>query len=136
MALDFSTYPPKGHQERIAAYLRFEKLFLGQHKELYLTSPGRYQMVRYIVANFAGLISWLSARPGRSRWAHTTQLWGQWTRPRRPGSPHPYHRLTAERGPTPWRAILGQALRERIYTTVRAVAAPWEPSELPGQRGC
>ncbi len=72
MALDFSTYPPKGHQERIAAYLRFEKLFLGQHKELYLTSPGRYQMVRYIVANFAGLISWLSARPGRSRWAHRT----------------------------------------------------------------
>jgi len=44
MALDFSTYPPKGHQERIAAYLRFEKLFLGQHKDLYLASPGRYQM--------------------------------------------------------------------------------------------
>lgn len=61
MALDFSTYPPKGHQERIAAYLRFEKLFLGQHKDLYLASPGRYQMVRYIVANFAGLISRLAA---------------------------------------------------------------------------
>ena len=44
MALDFSTYPPKGHQERIAAYLRFEKLFLGQHKDLYLTSPGRCQI--------------------------------------------------------------------------------------------
>jgi hypothetical protein len=61
VALDFSTYPPKGHQERIAAYQRFEKLFLGQHKDLYLTSPGRYQMVRYIVANFAGLISRLAA---------------------------------------------------------------------------
>ena len=61
MALDFSTYPPKGHQERIAGYLRFEKLFLGQHKELYQATPGRYQMVRYIVANFAGLISRLAA---------------------------------------------------------------------------
>jgi len=61
VALDFSTYPPKGHQERIAAYQRFEKLFLGRHKELYQATPGRYQMVRYIVPNFAGLISRLAA---------------------------------------------------------------------------
>ena len=64
MALDFSTYPPKGHQERIAAYQRYEKLFLGQHKDLYQAMPGRYQMVRYIVANFAGLISRLVPRRG------------------------------------------------------------------------
>ncbi len=61
MPLDFSTYPPKGHQERIAAYERFEKLFLGQHRELFNVVPARYQMLRYIVANFAGLISRLSA---------------------------------------------------------------------------
>ncbi len=77
MALDFGTYSPKGLQERIAAHQRFEKLFLGQHNDLYLASLGRYRMVRYIVANFAGLISWLSARPGRSRWAHRTQLSAQ-----------------------------------------------------------
>ena len=61
MALDFSTYPPRGHQDRIAAYERFEKLFLGRHKELWNLQPGKYQLRRYIVANFAGLISRLSA---------------------------------------------------------------------------
>jgi hypothetical protein len=52
VALDFSRYPPKGHQERIAAYLRFEKLFLGHHKELYVATPGRYQMLRYVASRF------------------------------------------------------------------------------------
>ena len=61
MALDFSTYPPRGHQDRITAYERFEKLFLGRHKELWNLQPGKYQLRRYIVANFAGLISRLSA---------------------------------------------------------------------------
>jgi len=61
MALDFTTYPPRGHQERITAYARHEKLFLGQHKELFAIKPGAYQMLRYIVANLAGLISKLSA---------------------------------------------------------------------------
>jgi len=61
MALDFSTYPPKGHQERVAAYQRYERLFLGQHKLVFAVLPQPYQMKRYIVANFAGLISRLSA---------------------------------------------------------------------------
>ncbi len=61
MALDFSTYPPRGHQDRITAYERFEKLFLGRHRELWNLQPGKYQLRRYIVANFAGLISRLSA---------------------------------------------------------------------------
>ena len=61
MALDLSTYPPKGHQERITAYQRYERLFLGQHKLVFAVVPQPYQMKRYIVANFAGLISRLSA---------------------------------------------------------------------------
>jgi hypothetical protein len=61
VALDLSTYPPKGHQERIAAYQRYERLFLGQHKLVFAVVPQPYQMKRYIVANFAGLISRLSA---------------------------------------------------------------------------
>lgn len=61
MPLDFSTYPPAGHLERIRGYDRHEKLFLGQHKELFGVTPGRFQLLRYIVANFAGLISRLSA---------------------------------------------------------------------------
>ena len=61
MALDFSTYPPKGHQERITAYQRYERLFLGQHKLVFAVLPQPYQMKRYIVANFAGLISRLCA---------------------------------------------------------------------------
>jgi len=61
MALDLSTYPPKGHQERITAYQRYEHLFLGQHKLVFAVLPQPYQMKRYIVANFAGLISRLCA---------------------------------------------------------------------------
>ena len=61
MALDFSTYPPKAHQERINTYQRFERLFLGQHKQVFAVTPQPYQMKRYIAANFAGLISRLSA---------------------------------------------------------------------------
>ena len=55
MTLDFNTYPPRGHQDRITAYERFEKVFLGRHKELWNLQPGKYQLRRYIVANFAGL---------------------------------------------------------------------------------
>ncbi len=61
MALDLSTYPPKGHEDRIKAYQRYERLFLGQHKLVFAVAPRPYQMKRYIVANFAGLISRLSA---------------------------------------------------------------------------
>jgi len=61
MALDFSTYPPKAHQERINTYQRFERLFLGQHKQVFAVTPQPYRMKRYIAANFAGLISRLSA---------------------------------------------------------------------------
>ncbi len=61
MALDFSTYPPKAHQERINTYQRFERLFLGQHKQVFAVTPQPYQLKRYIAANFAGLISRLSA---------------------------------------------------------------------------
>jgi hypothetical protein len=61
MALDFSTYPPKGHEERVRTYERYEKLFLGQHRELFNVQPRPYQLKRYIVANFGGLISRLSA---------------------------------------------------------------------------
>jgi hypothetical protein len=61
MALDMTTYPPKAHQERINTYQRFERLFLGQHKQVFAATPQPYQMRRYIAANFAGLISRLSA---------------------------------------------------------------------------
>jgi hypothetical protein len=61
MALDLSTYPPKGHEGRITGYRRFEQLFLGQHKTVFAVTPQPYQMKRYIAANFAGLISRLSA---------------------------------------------------------------------------
>ncbi|MFB3883355.1 MAG: hypothetical protein ACE149_18975 [Armatimonadota bacterium] len=61
MALDFSSYPPKAHQDRINTYQRFERLFLGQHKQVFAVTPQPYQMRRYIAANFAGLISRLSA---------------------------------------------------------------------------
>ena len=61
MALDLSVYPPKAHQERINTYQRFERLFLGQHKQVFAVTPQPYQMKRYIAANFAGLISRLSA---------------------------------------------------------------------------
>jgi len=61
MALDWTTYPPRGHEARIKGYERYEKLFLGQHREVYNIQPGKYQALRYIVANFAGLISKLSA---------------------------------------------------------------------------
>ncbi len=61
MALDFSTYPPQGQRDRINGYGRYEKLFMGQHKDLYAGKPGPYQKLRYIAANFAGLISKLSA---------------------------------------------------------------------------
>jgi hypothetical protein len=61
LALDLSTYPPKGHESRITGYQRFEQLFLGQHKTVFAVTPQPYQMKRYIAANFAGLISRLSA---------------------------------------------------------------------------
>jgi len=61
MALDFSTCPPAGHQDRVTGYERCEKLFLGRHRELWNLQPGKYQLRRYIVANFAGLISRLCA---------------------------------------------------------------------------
>jgi len=61
MPVDFSTYPPKAHQERVNTYQRFERLFLGQHKQVFAVTPQPYQMKRYIAANFAGLISRLSA---------------------------------------------------------------------------
>jgi hypothetical protein len=61
MALDLTVYPPTAHQERVLGYARFEKLFLGRHKELWNIQPGKYQLRRYIIANFAGLISRLSA---------------------------------------------------------------------------
>jgi hypothetical protein len=59
--LDFSSYPPKGHETRITGYARFEKLFLGQHRQVFGVTPQPYQLKRYIAANFAGLISRLSA---------------------------------------------------------------------------
>ncbi|MFB3882454.1 MAG: phage portal protein [Armatimonadota bacterium] len=61
MGLDLSKYPPPGHQERLNGYARFEKLFLGQHKLVFTVTPQPYQLKRYIAANFAGLISRLSA---------------------------------------------------------------------------
>jgi hypothetical protein len=61
VALDLSAYPPKGHQEWIAAYQRYERLFLGQHKPVFAVVPQPYQMKRYIVASLAGLIWRLSA---------------------------------------------------------------------------
>jgi hypothetical protein len=60
VALDFSTYPPKGHEERVRAYERYEPLFLGQDRELFNVQPRPCQLKRYIVANFGGLISRLS----------------------------------------------------------------------------
>jgi hypothetical protein len=61
MAIDFKTYPPAEHRQRVEAYARYEKLFLGRHKDLYAGMPGRYQLRRYIAANMAGVISRLSA---------------------------------------------------------------------------
>ena len=43
LALDFSTYPPKAHQERINGYARHEKLFMGQHKQVFAVTPQPYQ---------------------------------------------------------------------------------------------
>ena len=50
MAPDLSTYPPKGHQERMAAYQRYERLFLGQHKLVFAVVPQPHQVKSYIVA--------------------------------------------------------------------------------------
>jgi len=62
MPIDFRAYPPADHVLRVKDYERYEKLFLGQHRELYAPGvPGKFQLRRYIVANFAGVISRLSA---------------------------------------------------------------------------
>jgi hypothetical protein len=54
-------FPPTDQALRLAAYERFEKLFLGQHREPFGVKPGPFQTKRYIVANFCGLISKLCA---------------------------------------------------------------------------
>jgi len=61
MAIDFRVYPPEREKTRIEGYVRYEKLFLGQHRELYAARPGRYQLARYIAVNMPGMISRLCA---------------------------------------------------------------------------
>ena len=61
MALDLKTYPPAGHTDRVNGYARNEKLFLGDHKIVFGVQPGRFQMLRYIVANFPAALSRLCA---------------------------------------------------------------------------
>ena len=61
MPIDFIAYPPTAERPRIEGYAKYEKLFLGDHKAIYADRPGRFQTLRYICANFAGLISRLCA---------------------------------------------------------------------------
>jgi hypothetical protein len=61
MAIDFRTYPPAGHTDRVAAYGKFEKLFIGDHKTVFNVQVGPYQALRYIVANFPQTLSRLCA---------------------------------------------------------------------------
>lgn len=62
MAINWKQYPPATHQARINEYARFEGLFLAQHQSIFkVKTGGRYQLTRYIVSNFAGILSTLSA---------------------------------------------------------------------------
>jgi hypothetical protein len=61
MPIDFRAFPPELHRKRIDNYARYEKLFLGQHRELYAAQPGKHQKARYIAVNFPGMISRLCA---------------------------------------------------------------------------
>ncbi len=62
----WETWPPAGHSERLSNYARYRQLFLGKHQEVY----ARVQQwldrevdkaIVYIVCNFAGLVSRVSA---------------------------------------------------------------------------
>ena len=60
--INWATYPPAAHEPRIKDYGRFEGLFLAQHQTIFkVKTGGPFQMSRYIVANFAGILSTLSA---------------------------------------------------------------------------
>jgi hypothetical protein len=60
--INWAQYPPAGHDARIKDYQRFEGLFLAQHQNVFkVKTGGPFQATRYIVANFAGILSTLSA---------------------------------------------------------------------------
>lgn len=65
----WETWPPEGHRERLENYARYRQLFLGQHHEVYARVQAwleaqdqkKLKEIVYVVCNFAGLISKLSA---------------------------------------------------------------------------
>lgn len=62
MAINWKQYPPTAHDARLKEYARSEGLFLAQHQTAFkVKTGGPYQLTRYVVANFAGILSTLSA---------------------------------------------------------------------------
>ena len=62
MAINWKQYPPTAHDARLKEYGRFEGLFLAQHQTVFkVKTGGPYQLTRYVVSNFAGILSTLSA---------------------------------------------------------------------------
>jgi hypothetical protein len=62
---DLLYFPAKSQKGRIDTYSHYERLFLGEHYDAFnISTPEfgtNYSLLRYITANFAGLISKLSA---------------------------------------------------------------------------
>ena len=62
MPINWSQYPPVGHQDRVKGYERYESLFLAQHRAAFRVQVGGpYQLLRYIAANFLAVTSTLAA---------------------------------------------------------------------------
>lgn len=62
MPINWKQYPPAGHVVRLGGYQRFEQMFLAHHADVFrVKTGGKYQLLRYIVANFAAIITTLSA---------------------------------------------------------------------------
>jgi len=62
MAINWKVYPPAGAEARLGRYSRYEALFLAQHADVFkVKTGGKYQLLRYITANFAGMLSTLCA---------------------------------------------------------------------------
>ncbi len=62
MPINWRVYPPLAHKPRLDAYVRYEALFNARHADVFrVKTGGRYQLLRYIAANFAGVVSTLAA---------------------------------------------------------------------------
>lgn len=61
MPIEFTKWPPEGDTPRLNRYSRAENLFAGRHREVFGVKSRPFQVLRYITANFPGLLSRLAA---------------------------------------------------------------------------